>query len=102
MSISRKDYVIYGKSIEWQEDIYEKYEKEIHGNYDRKFDLIEDPMGGEFCIAGCILAESDEYAGFDLQSIDGKMENMCFDYINKVKLEFPEGDFSTFVVSVFS
>jgi hypothetical protein len=53
------------KGFDWNE-----HEAEVEGRPDRRFDLVYDGMSGMYCMAGKIIAVSDEYEGFTLHKID--------------------------------
>lgn len=102
MGIDRKDVIFYGVDVGYENVDFDEYEPEICGAIGRKFDIIDDGMGGKYAYAGKILITADEYEGFpltDLSSIYISRDEVE----SAVKERFPHvGDFRIFVLTQWS
>lgn len=72
MGVDRTDYLMWGVDVGADNFDLDKHEAEASGGPSRKFDVVYDAMGGNYCIAGKILAESGGYDGdgFDMIAIN--------------------------------
>lgn len=107
MSVTRSDYVIYGVNVGYNRVDWDKFEAEIEGRPDAKFDLVCDSMCGKYAYAGKIIARSEEYEGFgDGVDLTWKNESPMA-AILEIQKAFPDlnltmNDFKTYVVTNFS
>ena len=107
MSVDRTDYVIYGVDVGYDNVSWEKFEPELHGSPDARFDLIYDGMNGEYAYAGKIIAVADSYDGFgkgvNLEWKDeGPMVTMMAVMSAFPELKLGMRDFKMIVMSHFS
>jgi hypothetical protein len=66
----RADYVIWGVDVGYDNVDYDIFESEIEGAEGTKFSITYDGRGGEYAIAGYIVADGDQYEGFELQDLN--------------------------------
>ena len=65
MGVDRTDYLMFGVDVGYDAFDWDKHEKEVEGAPGARFDVICDGMSGEYCVAGKIIAASDQYDGFE-------------------------------------
>ena len=72
MGVDRTDYIMFGAKVDvdFINKNYDDVQPEMEGADNARFDLIYDGMGGEYAIAGFIIAFSDRHDGFDMKRID--------------------------------
>jgi hypothetical protein len=70
MGVYRTDYLMIGKDMGGNDFDCDDFLPEIEGAPNRRFDIVYDGMSGQYCIAGRIIAKSDGYEGFELNTID--------------------------------
>jgi len=70
MGVYRTDYLMWAANVGAKAFKWDKHEAEMEGRPDRRFDIVYDGMSGEYCMAGKILAVSDENEGFSPKTID--------------------------------
>jgi hypothetical protein len=70
MGVDRTDYLMFGADMGAKAFDWDKHEAEATGGQDRRFDIVYDGMSGKYCIAGKIIAKSDEYEGLEMTTID--------------------------------
>lgn len=70
MGVDRTDYLMFGVDLGGGAFDWDKHVNEIEGNSNARFDLINDDMSGQYCIAGKIVAVSDPYEGFSKSIIE--------------------------------
>lgn len=70
MGVTRTDYLMWAADVGANAFDWERHEDENNGAPNRRFDIVYDGMSGAYCLAGKILAKSDEYEGFTLHKID--------------------------------
>lgn len=70
MSVDRTDYLMFGVDIGGNVNEWGDLEAEVEGAPCRRFDVVNDGMSGQYCIAGKIIATSDPYEGFEMAKID--------------------------------
>ncbi len=75
MGVDRTDYLMFGADIGAGDFDLDKFEPEIDGAPGRCFDIVYDGMGGQYCLAGQIIAKSEPYEGFEM----AKIEKLDFD-----------------------
>lgn len=65
MSVNRTDYLMYGVKLAYDaiEVHDDKYLPMVEGHQDAPYNIIADGMGGDYLVAGKIIAESDPYDG---------------------------------------
>jgi hypothetical protein len=76
MGVDRTDYLMFGAEIGADDFDRDKFEAELEGAPERRFDIVYDGMSGEYCIAGKIIAKSDGYEGFEMAKIDPRNLNV--------------------------
>ena len=69
MGVERKDYLMYGVDVGCDAFDWDKHEAEVEGREDASFDLVYDGMSGNYCVAGKVIAATDQYEGFDGRKI---------------------------------
>jgi hypothetical protein len=70
MGVERTDYLMFGLDVGPKNFNRDDFEAEIEGAPNARFDIVYDGMCGEYCIAGKVIARSDQYEGFVLKKID--------------------------------
>lgn len=70
MGVDRTDYLMLGVDVGFDSFDWDKHEAEVEGAPNARFDVVYDGMCGKYCIAGKIVAVSDEYEGFDKVKVD--------------------------------
>jgi len=63
MGVDRTDYLMFGVNVGADNFDWDKHQAEIEGAPERRFDIVYDGMGGEYCVAGKILACTAAYRG---------------------------------------
>ncbi|MCS0459494.1 hypothetical protein [Rhizobium favelukesii] len=69
MGVSRTDYLMWATDVGAKAFDWDKHEAEGEGRDGRRFDVVYDGMCGEYCMAGKIIAVSDEHEGFSPKKI---------------------------------
>ena len=69
MGVNRTDYLMFGVDVGYDAFDWDKHEAEVEGSMGARFDIVFDGMSGQYCVAGKIIAASDEYAGFEGRKI---------------------------------
>ena len=69
MSVNRTEYLMFGAKMDYSALDWDKHEAEVEGGSDAKFNLVVDFMGGEYIVAGKIIARSDGYDGIGFVEI---------------------------------
>lgn len=108
MGVDRSDYLMWGVDVGPNAFDWDKHEAEMEGRTGAKFSIIYDGMSGMYCIAGKMLASSDEYEGFGMVKITPDV--LDFDkksVVDAVIEKFPnlgidEDDFSLMLFTHFS
>ena len=70
MGVYRTDYLMWAVDVGSDAFDWNKHEAEAEGQPVRRFDIIYDGMSGEYCMAGKIIAKSDQHEGFSPKKID--------------------------------
>lgn len=70
MGVYRTDYLMWAVDMGAKAFDWDKHEAENNGEPNRRFDIVYDGMSGEYCMAGKIIAKSDEHEGFKPHRID--------------------------------
>ena len=60
MGVNRTDYLMLGVDMGAADFDRDSFEAECDGAPNRRFDIIYDGMSGQYCIAGKIIAKSDQ------------------------------------------
>lgn len=107
MGVDRTDYLMFAADMGAKDFDYDKYEAEISGAPDAKFDIVYDGMCGKYALAGKIIAKSDPYEGFEMAKVEPeKMQIDPFVLAAKVSEAFGRklvpADFSLILFSHFS
>lgn len=75
MSTNINHYVVQGIKLkpDQKEPDYDQFES-YHDNWRKPFDhdklyIVDDPMNGEFCIIGRIIARTNEFDGFEVVEV---------------------------------
>ncbi len=107
MGVRRTDHLMFAVDAGYDNCDFEKFEAEICGKPERRFDVVYDGMCGGYALAGKIIATSDHYDGFKKTKIDPS--NLEIDQnalASKVSeafgRKFEPSDFSLILFSHFS
>jgi hypothetical protein len=107
MGVDRTDYLMFGTDVGYESCDYDKFEAEICGEPNRRFDVVYDGMSGQYAIAGKIIATSDPYEGFEMAKIDPKKMDFDADHLAETVSEafdrkLSANDFHLILFSHFS
>lgn len=69
MGIDRTCYLVFGAEIEHEKVDYEKHLPMIEGHRDAPFQIVDDPMCGEYAVVGKILIGIDPDYDEDLHTV---------------------------------
>lgn len=69
MGVDRTDYLMLGVDVGYDATDWDKFEAEIDGSPDARFDIVYDGMCGKYSIAGKIIARSEPYDGIEMTKI---------------------------------
>jgi hypothetical protein len=107
MGVDRTDYLMFGTDLGTKSFNLDKFEAEMDGAPNRRFDLVYDGMSGQYCLAGKIIAKSDPYEGIEMVKIDPA--NLAVDSValaatisKAFKRRLSADDFSLILFSHFS
>lgn len=70
MGVDRTDYLMLGLDMGGKNFDLDKFENEVNGAPNRRFDIVYDGMSGQYCIAGRIIAKSDPSEGIEMTKIN--------------------------------
>ena len=103
MGVDRTDYLFWGVMIDPGKVDRDALEDEIDGAPGAKFDLVLDGMGGQYAVAGKIVAQSDPYEGIEFVDVGPRLDLLdkagVFGAVGK---HFPDKSFSDFGLLLFS
>jgi hypothetical protein len=106
MGVDRTDYLMFATDVGYDNCDYEKFEAEIGGEPERRFDVVYDGMCGKYALAGKIIAESDPYDGFEMAKVNVGAVLEANELAEKVSEAFGRkltpADFSLILFSHFS
>ena len=105
MGVDRTDYLMLATDVGTKGFDWDKHQAEIEGAPDAKFNIVYDGMGGQYCLAGKIIAESTPYEGFEMAKVN--LADLNADELAKVVSEafdrtLTASDFSLILFSHFS
>lgn len=72
MGVDREDYLMWAVDVGYDNVEYDDFEEEIDQSDKKRFDLVYDGMGGQYALAGKIIAVSDPYEGIHRTEVSDK------------------------------
>jgi hypothetical protein len=90
MGVYRDDYLMLGARIDFERVDYEKFENEICGADERRFDVVYDGMSGDYAFAGLILCKTGQFDEAPIKEITAADLELDPELLDKVQAAFPE------------